>query len=54
MVADGATNREAAAALVLSVRTIEYHLTKVSEKLEARSRTHLARLLHEAAEQSPT
>jgi DNA-binding CsgD family transcriptional regulator len=44
-VADGATNREAAAALFLSVKTVEYHLTKVYEKLGARTRTQMARLL---------
>lgn len=46
-VADGATNREAAAALFLSVKTVEYHLTKVYEKLGARTRTQMARLLRE-------
>ena len=37
-----------------SVKTVEYHLTKVMKSSDARSRTHLARLLHEAADQSPT
>jgi DNA-binding NarL/FixJ family response regulator len=46
-VADGATNREAAAALFLSVKTVEYHLTKVYERLGAASRTQMARLLRE-------
>ena len=48
MIADGATNREAATKLFLSVKTVEYHLTKVYAKLGARSRTHLARLLRDA------
>lgn len=54
VVADGATNREAAAALFLSVKTVEYHLTKVYEKLGARTRTQMARLLRGEALQAPT
>lgn len=41
----GATNREAAAALFLSEKTIERHLSAVYAKLGLRSRTELARLL---------
>jgi DNA-binding CsgD family transcriptional regulator len=44
-VAAGATNREAAAALFLSEKTIEMHLSRVYRKLGVRSRTELARLL---------
>jgi DNA-binding NarL/FixJ family response regulator len=40
-VAQGATNREAAAQLFLSPRTIEAHLSDVYRKLGARSRTEL-------------
>ncbi len=43
IVAGGATNREAAAALFLSVKTIEFHLRHVYRKLGIRSRTELAR-----------
>jgi DNA-binding CsgD family transcriptional regulator len=43
-VARGATNREAAAALFLSPKTIEFHLGHVYRKLGIRSRTDLARL----------
>ena len=44
--AGGATNREAAAALFLSPKTIEFHLRNVYRKLGVRSRTELvARLL---------
>ncbi len=53
VVADGATNREAAAALFLSVKTVEYHLTKVYEKLGARTRTQMARLLRGEASHAP-
>jgi DNA-binding CsgD family transcriptional regulator len=44
-VAAGSTNREAAAALFLSTKTIEFHLGNVYSKLEIRSRTQLARLV---------
>jgi DNA-binding CsgD family transcriptional regulator len=45
MVAQGATNREAGAALFLSPKTIEAHLSRVYRKLNVRSRTELASLL---------
>ena len=45
LVAGGATNREAAAALFLSVKTIEFHFGHVYRKLGIRSRTELVRAL---------
>jgi DNA-binding CsgD family transcriptional regulator len=42
-VAAGATNREAAAALFLSPRTVEHHLRMSYRKLGVRSRAELAR-----------
>jgi DNA-binding CsgD family transcriptional regulator len=45
LVAEGRTNREVAAALFLSERTVESHLTRVYSKLHVRSRTELARTL---------
>lgn len=45
LVADGATNKEAAAALFLSPKTVETHLSNVYRKLELRSRSDLARVL---------
>ena len=45
IVAGGATNREAAAALFLSVKTIEFHLGHVYRKLGIRSRTELAHVV---------
>jgi DNA-binding CsgD family transcriptional regulator len=45
LVAQGATNREVAGALFVSVATVEAHLTRLYRKLEIRSRTELTRLV---------
>jgi len=45
LVAEGSTNREVAAALFVSPKTVEFHLGKVYRKLGVRSRTELARLV---------
>jgi DNA-binding CsgD family transcriptional regulator len=45
MVAAGLNNAEAAAAMFLSRKTVETHLTRVYRKLQIRSRTDLTRLL---------
>lgn len=42
LLADGRTTREAAAALFLSPKTVEYHLRKVYTKLDIRSRDELS------------
>ena len=47
-VARGATNKEAAAELFLSPKTIEFHLRNAYRKLGVRSRTELANLLRDA------
>jgi DNA-binding CsgD family transcriptional regulator len=49
LVAAGATNRELAAALFITVNTVEAALTRVYRKLSVRSRTELANHLLEAA-----
>jgi DNA-binding NarL/FixJ family response regulator len=48
LVVDGASNREAASALYVSPKTIEFHLGNVYRKLGVRSRTQLARALVDA------
>ena len=45
LVAEGKTNREVAAILVVAERTVESALTQIYRKLEVRSRTELARKL---------
>jgi DNA-binding CsgD family transcriptional regulator len=45
LVAEGRTNRECAAALFLSPKTIEYHLGQIYRKLDVRGRAQLARLM---------
>lgn len=47
LVATGRTNRQIAAALVVSVKTIEYHLGNAYAKLGVTSRTQLALALHQ-------
>jgi len=51
LVAAGGSNREVAAELVLSVKTVEVTLTRVYEKLGLRSRTQLAAHFRERAEE---
>jgi DNA-binding CsgD family transcriptional regulator len=46
IVAEGATNREAAGRLFVTTKTIETHLSHIYRKLAVRSRTELARRLH--------
>jgi DNA-binding CsgD family transcriptional regulator len=45
LVADGATNREVAAQMFLSTRTVDHHLRNIFARLGVRSRTELARLM---------
>jgi DNA-binding CsgD family transcriptional regulator len=44
-VAEGATNQEAAAALFLSPKTVEYHLSKIYRKAGLSSRDELPELV---------
>ena len=54
VVAEGVTNREAAARLFLSPKTIELHLSRAYRKLGVRTRTELARTLHRSELLPPT
>lgn len=49
-VASGATNKEVAAELFLSPKTIEFHLSSIYRKLGIRSRTELARMVAQGEE----
>jgi DNA-binding NarL/FixJ family response regulator len=53
LVAEGLTNREAAAALFLSPKTVEHHLSAVLRKRGLRSRTELARAIATDPELAP-
>lgn len=44
LVVQGMTNREVAATLFISVKTVQYHLTRVYSRLGVRSRAELAAL----------
>ena len=48
-IAQGATNREAAEALFVSVRTVETHIASIYRKLGVRSRTELTRRLADSS-----
>lgn len=48
LVGGGASNRQTAAALFVSVKAVEYHLSNIYRKLGIRSRTELAaQMAHE-------
>ena len=54
LVAYGETNRQVAAKLFLSPKTIEYHLSQIYRKLDLRSRTQLASLMAQEMGSSKT
>ncbi|GAC1592670.1 MAG: hypothetical protein NVS3B28_21750 [Candidatus Velthaea sp.] len=51
LIATGATNREIAARLIISVKTAENHLASIFFKLGATRRTHVALIVREAQQQ---
>lgn len=54
MLAGGETTKEAAAALFLSPKTVEYHLRHVYQKLDIRSRDELRSVLADEGQTTPT
>jgi DNA-binding CsgD family transcriptional regulator len=54
LLAEGRTTREAAAALFLSPKTIEYHLRNVYRKLAIHSRPELREALHALGRETPS
>lgn len=53
LVAEGATNKEIAIAMYLSVATVEAHLTRIYRKLDLRSRSELTRWMADRAAPEP-
>ena len=53
LVADGATNRDAASTLFVSVRTVEAHVASIYRKLSVRNRRELARRLADDPRRRP-
>ena len=51
-VGQGKANREVAAALYLTSKTVEFHLTRIYRKLGVRSRSELVRKLSTAGDAS--
>ncbi|MFV9457855.1 response regulator transcription factor [Rhodococcus sp. NM-2] len=47
LIARGASNKEAAEELFVSIKTIQYHLTRIYTKVGVRSRTELVAMLLE-------
>ena len=54
VVAEGATNVEAAGQLFLSAKTVEYHLSSIYRKFGIRSRGQLVRVLTDTSELDPS
>jgi DNA-binding CsgD family transcriptional regulator len=53
LAADGMTNREIAATLFVTTRTVEIHLTHAYQKLDISSREQLPEALHVEQERAP-
>ncbi|MGY2746849.1 DNA-binding NarL/FixJ family response regulator [Arthrobacter sp. UYCu723] len=50
LVSGGLSNKEAASELYVSVKTVQYHLTRIYSKLGIRSRSELAASFRNGAE----